>query len=435
MKQYKLIIAILIWLPITACEDFLDKEPVDSITDQSAIKDLNTAKAALFGLYNLFYSDPRGNGSLSDEQNEAIPGALSTNTLLPEDAGSWRGLYEPIHTANNIIQKVPLVNTIPIEQKAQIIAEAKCIRALNYLIMMQFYGDIPWTESTDYRVNERLSRTPMTEIYANIISDVLEAEQTLPLEYASNDETRTRFTKGAATALLSRIYLYNGNWAEAQAKSTDVINNPLYQLQGDYQTVFTKNSPESILELWSDIETHVGPARSYLPVSLGGFHSVFPTNKIENAFEDGDLRKEVVLGTSLEGLLYINKYKDAGLTGDFQEIKVFRLAEIYLIRAEARAKQNDLTGAVQDLNIIRNRAGLLNHMSTDQISVLLAIEQERFVELCFEGHRWIDLVRTARVDEVMAAFNPTTWLPRASLLPIPQIEIDRNPNLAQNPGY
>ena len=190
------------------------------------------------------------------------------------------------------------------------------------------------------------------------------------------------------------------------------------------------------MELWSDPFTFRGLGNSFLPFALGGRNLYVPTDQLWNAFETGDQRRDVSISTDEGGQLYVSKYPDVTLSGTFQEVKVLRLAEMYLIRAEARAQQNDIDGAVADINVIRNRAGLANTPANDQPTVLLAVEQERFVELAFEGHRWIDLVRTNRANKVMGQFNPQGWEPTDQLMPIPLAEIDLNSNiLPQNPGY
>ena len=440
MKQYKYIIYLSASLIFLGCEDFLEKEPVDSIADQSAITDLKSAQAAVDGLYfdlNGLYSTEallRNFGNLSDEQNDITGNNQYTLNSVQPDAISWPNSWTVISRANHIIKKVPEVQTISIENIDRFVSEAKFIRALEYLLLTQFWGDVPWTESTDFRQIQSLSRTPTPEVLRNIINDLLEAEQGLPVSYNEVGGSRARIVKGAATALLARTYLYQGNWAEAENKATEVINNSLYTLAPSYQEVFVANSNESILEFFfQDLSSQgITTAELFLTESLGGQYINVHTANFANAFEFGDLRKDEFINVDNEGLPYISKYNE---TGANQEVKILRLAEMYLIRAESRAQQGNVSGAAEDLNVLRSRADLANTTASDQASMLAAIEQERFVELCFEGHRWIDLVRTGRVDEVMSAFNPVGWQATDKLLPIPQSDIDLNPNLTQNPGY
>ena len=441
MKIHKLLYIAFILLLTLGCEDFLEESPVDSITDRTAITDRESAESVIAALYELYPGRPAFIlAAMSDEQND-VPGdsEFTLNAVQPTTGGItgvWNQSWELIYRANNIIQEIPRVEKLTSEQINQFVAEAKSLRALQYLVhLIPFFGDVPWIESTDIEVLRKISRIPKNEVLNNIISDLLEAELHLPDEYDTEAKTRTRITRGAAKAILARAYLYQENWQGAENKATEVINNRLYELQTNYEDVFTPNSKESIFELWSDAFTNQGIAQSFFPESLDGRYAYAPTVKIQNAFEPGDLRKATALNTDDNGLVYIFKYRDITASGDLQEKKELRLAEMYLIRAEARARQNKLAEAQEDLNIIRNRAGLPNTSASNQNDLLLAIEQERFVELCFEGHRWADLIRTKRVDAVMSEFNPN-WNPRAKLLPLPQAELDLNPNLRpQNPGY
>jgi len=161
--------------------------------------------------------------------------------------------------------------------------------------------------------------------------------------------------------------------------------------------------------------------------------------QLVNAFESGDKRKSswtaslVYNGTTY---YYPYKYKSIVQGANTEYYTLLRLAEQYLIRAEARARQNNISGSQADLSVVRNRAGLPNTTAGDEASLLLAIERERRVELnCEWGHRWLDLKRTNRVDAVIGAIKPATWKPTAALYPIPVGQISLNPNLTQNAGY
>ena len=441
MRKYNLAIILLVnVVTFWSCDDFLDQEPVDSISGESAITDLQSAQAAVDGLYNRlngFYSGYvllRQLGSMSDEQNGSDPGQFSFNTVDPISPAAriaWDGNWSVIFNTNNIINKIPEVSGLSVEQKNKFIGEAKFVKSLQYLLLVQFFGDVPWQDDTDIRILRGLPRTPVAEIYSNMTRDLTEAEQWLPDSYETAGGSRARIISGAATALLARIHLYQDNWEEAEKKATEIIENLLFSLSPEYQNAFEENSEESILEYVFIEDTGNTIAGVFLPSSLGGFNEVIPTTKIIDAFESVDPRKDVII-SSENGDYYVSKYKKLGTN---QEVKILRLAEMYLIRAEARAWQGNISGAAEDLNVIRNRAGLGNTTATDKASLLSAIEQERFLELSFEGHRWIDLVRTGRVEQVMSAFNPSTWQSRAKLLPIPQSELETNPNLTQNPGY
>ena len=160
--------------------------------------------------------------------------------------------------------------------------------------------------------------------------------------------------------------------------------------------------------------------------------------QLMNAFESGDLRMQNWVGDTTIGTntyYYPFKYKVKTSATLTEYSMVLRLAEQYLIRAEARANQNDLSEAASDLNIIRNRAGLNDFAVTDQNTILRAIQHERQVELFTEwGHRWMDLIRTNQATPVLSLIK-TDWQATDTLYPIPQGEIQIDPHLTQNEGY
>ena len=255
----------------------------------------------------------------------------------------------------------------------------------------------------------------------------------------------TRTTSAlAATALLARAALYTSDWATAERSATDVLGQTtLYSLLpgASLRNVFLRNSSEAILQL--------GPYQSLGNFTYEGF--TFATTvagfslrpELYNNFEANDLRRSTWTRPLAPGQqLYKYRFNSTAAgtaAGQLEYPTVLRLAEQYLVRAEARARQNNLAGALQDLNMLRQRAGLTLLTATTtatQAAVLLAVEAERQHELFGEmGHRWLDLKRTNRATPVLGALKPATWQPTDVLYPVPQAAIDANPNLTQNPGY
>jgi hypothetical protein len=249
---------------------------------------------------------------------------------------------------------------------------------------------------------------------------------------------------------LARVYLYTEDWANAETEATSLIDHSaLFQLE-DLNNVFLKNSREAIWQLqpvnqgWNTED-----ARAYIIPStgFGYFNPLYLSDQLLNSFEANDQRKTEWVGkftdatvTSNVDYYYPFKYKSVTLNAPVTEYSaIFRLAEQYLIRAEARTHLNNIGGAQDDLNTIRSRAGLPNTTAGDAVSLLSAILHERHVELFTEwGHRWLDLKRTGTVDSVMSVVTPLkggTWNLNWKLYPIPLEEINRDPNLVQNPGY
>ncbi|HEY0176151.1 MAG TPA: RagB/SusD family nutrient uptake outer membrane protein, partial [Pedobacter sp.] len=329
---------------------------------------------------------------------------------------------------------------ISVRLQNQAIAEARFMRAFCYFYLINLYGDVPLVLSTNVNQNSTLGRTPAADVYTQIVADLKFAQSTLPGDYSISPGTRTRANKWIAAAMLAKVDLYMGNWAGAEAQATAVISNTsLFSLQTDLSKVFTPSNTEAIWQLYNDPTGYTLYAYTVLPNPVSKIPTYILTPSLTSAFEGGDARKTNWTSTVLyNGTLYTYpaKYKNVTTGANAEYYTLFRLAELYLIRAEARAQQNNITGAQTDVSIIRNRAGLGNTTAADKTTLLLAIEQERRIELnCEGGNRWLDLKRTGRVNTVIGALKPTFWNPNAALYPIPSAQITANANLRQNPGY
>jgi hypothetical protein len=271
-----------------------------------------------------------------------------------------------------------------------------------------------------------------------MISDLKDAENLLENLYPTAN--RTRPNKYAAAALLARVYLYRKDWINAEAQASLIIGSGMYSLDTDLNSVFLAGSNETIWQL-----KPVVPSRNtwegylVLPASANSTPTYLLTNSLVDAFEPGDQRKVAwTKSRTFAGhtVFYPVKYKVKTSSTVSEYYVVLRLAEQYLVRAEARAMQGDYSGAAEDINLIRDRVGLSPKTAATQAEILLAIEKERRVELFAEwGHRWFDLKRTARADTVLGAAKPGTWQATDVLWPIPQSQINLNPALTQNPGY
>jgi hypothetical protein len=255
-----------------------------------------------------------------------------------------------------------------------------------------------------------------------------ELEATVPNLPA--DRVDGRATRAAANALLARVYLEEGKHALARDRATTVISNTEYRLVPNYRDIWaTKNSDESIFELQYSINNQNTLAFWFFPQAIGGRYGFAPSLNLFNAFEAGDTRRATTIALSGSNR-YGGKYTRIA-NGD-DHVVVLRLAEMYLIRAEANARLGaDPTVVRGDINVVRARAGLaaLATTVTNQTALLDAILQERRVELAMEGHRFFDLRRLGRAQQVL------NLSAERLLFPIPQRERDVNPNLTQNPGY
>lgn len=301
---------------------------------------------------------------------------------------------------------------------------------------MNLFGAVPLVTTTDFTISASLARSEPATVYRQIVNDLQSAEQLLPVEY-NTTSGRTRPNRSAAAALLARVYLYLGAWAQADSAASAVIGNPLYQLEPDPDSVFLPGSREAIWQLqpaYADMATAEGAA--FIPADPGLPPPYTLTPTLLNSFEAGDLRLTHWTATSADGKVYPYKYKQAAYDSSYPEYNVvLRLAETYLIRAEARAEQGNATGGTEDLNLVRYRSGLYAITPGSVNDLLTAIWHERQVELAAEwGHRWLDLKRTGRADPVLGT-EKTGWKPAAALYPIPAVELTKNPHLVQNEGY
>jgi hypothetical protein len=288
--------------------------------------------------------------------------------------------------------------------------------------------------TTDIETNRNIARTSREEVLAFAGADLNSAIGILPTVPPSPAFA----SEYAVRAALARFYLYSGNWASAEANANLVINSGNYELDNAYANVALSDFPsESIFE--------VGYTIADDPASLNTLfksrREIIPSNETVLALASdpsGDRLYSIEFNIdNLKGSdngWQVAKYGTA--VEDNNNIVIFRLAEMLLIRAEARAQQGNTSGAVADINLLRDRANAPLITDASQSVMLRLIEEERRYELAYEGHRWYDLVRTGRANAVMSAFNPN-WSDTYNLWPVPQREIQANPALAdsQNPGY
>lgn len=432
-------IAILAAFTLGSCEDYLDQQPVDQITDESIITNLASLETSVLGVYSALQSGNQYGelqifmpGILSDEmvftgtfptkQQMAVNDVTAENSTM---RGVWSSPYTTIFRANVVIERAGQAGTA--EETASLVAEAKFCRALAHFNLVKLWGAIPLALTSDVQVTQALPRTPVADVYAQIIQDLTDAAADLPGKSVNGT---TRATKAAAQALMARAYLYSGNLSLAGQMADAVISNTDYDLDDDYANIFdnASTSDEIIFELFASINDGNSLGFFAQPVSKGGRYDYSPNPDIVATMDASDARADLIsTNPDAGGKLVTDKYTDAQ-NGTDQPI-VLRLAEMYLIRAEAN-------NSVADLNTIAERAtgNAAFYSSYNQTNML----QERLFELAYEGHRWNDLIRTGNADAVIGAMKPQSWDATDVLLPIPAREIEQNPTLTsddQNPGY
>ncbi|MBO9573524.1 MAG: RagB/SusD family nutrient uptake outer membrane protein, partial [Chitinophagaceae bacterium] len=350
-----------------------------------------------------------------------------------------------IYRANACIEGCTKSTQLVESLKKRLIAEAKFFRAYSYFYLLNIYADVPLITGTDFKVNESKPRVPITEVYNQIIKDLSEAEADLQLSNESSE--RVRVDKAVVQAFLARVYLYTKNWSDAEIAANNIIDNPNYVLETDLDQAFASSGREAIFRLMPanpGFETPEGFL--FVPSNSSTIPKYYISESLLSSFSAEDKRREHWLNkNTVNGTDYYYPYKyktrrQSQPSSDFTErYNVLRLAETYLIRAEARAQQDKVDDGLEDLNRIRGRAGLQDTTLSGKDELLAAIFNERRLELFAEGaHRWLDMKRTDRIDAIMpavAVIKGTTWSPEDKLWPIPFYQIQSNPALTQNPGY
>ncbi len=485
--RYFLIMAIL----LGCSESFLENPPLTTITDETFPTNENDALLVLNATYcNLRNWWIMGGYPLvdimADDQTKGSEDGSNPDLQLWENFSygpshglllAWyQTLYQSIRYANIVIEKVPSI-TMDEELKSRYIAEAKFIRAYLYFTVVRLWGDIP--KITTVNPERTVERSPAAEIYDEIIiPDLEEAAQVLPekSEYTSADLGRA--TRGAAKALLARVYLHLHDYTTSLSYAEEVIQSGQYSLDPDWSRVFSvegENGTGSIFEIqavslgFSQGGNQYGNTQGVRGTPNWGWGFARPSWDYINHFEPDDPRLdasviflgEVMHGVLIEGNLntsdttyeeativeiecYNQKVYVEGATGPTDSWghnrRVIRYADVLLMAAEALNENNNPTQALVYLNMVRERARggndaiLPDITETDKDALRLLIWEERRHELAFETIRYFDLMRQGRMTEVLGPLGFTEG--KNELLPIPQQEIDLSEGkMTQNPNY
>jgi hypothetical protein len=467
--------------------------PVNTITTTQVFSTEAKANAAMAGIYSIMINgDQVQNTSVAGQSffsaglltimgglssgemynyfgtGEQALYLLSTNKLTiyqADKAGiAWKTAYKTIYAANSVIEGIAASTAASLRDSTRkaLTGEAKFVRAFAYFYLTNLFGDVPLALTVDFNQTRNMTRTPQQQVYQQIVSDLKDAEENLPVSYPTGNGERVRANKATATALLARVYLYLGEYDNAVAAATTLINNSeTYALETDLTHVFLKDSREAIWQLKqavTDVSLKNATPEGYqlLPaVFITGSSHFALSDQLLKVFEEGDQRYVVwtdsTNNTNITGTIpgtthYPSKYKIGSGNGAYgadakEYYVVFRLAEMYLVRAEAAANggPGGTAAAMADLNVIRHRAGLESLPATlTTVQVKAAVAKERQTELFAEwGHRWLDLKRTGMAHDVLSAIPmKQPWSGDYQLLyPIPVSEITANHFLTQNPGY
>ncbi len=462
-----------------------DIVPIDRITKDLAYSTPERAEAAVVGAYDglqsaeflsgrtLIYADLLADDVIDKNSffgDFARYNMLSNNGIA---ANMWNAGYAAIARANRAMAGVEASGNILTPAKAtQLVAECKFVRAVAHFYLVNFYSQgynftadgshvgIPIV-TVSYTSNDpagNLPRSSVAQVYAQVIKDFTEALADLPMSYASPAITKSRGTKGAAAALLSRVYLYKEDWANAKTMAGRVIAGEFgaYALNATPGGVFGPGkytTAESIFSIPNSTndnpntnnalpQHYYESGRGDLTIAPGFF------NATNTYFAADDKRRALILANTQpanSGNFYTAKYPDVLTRADWAPI--IRYAEVLLNYAEASARL--ATGvdadAVSKLNLVRDRSRVaappytVASFATKQ-DLINAILAERRIELAFEGHRYFDLKRNKmsfiRIDSDRTTQIAVTYGNNKYILPIPQGEVDKSQGtLAQNTGY
>lgn len=459
------IIGVMLIGMISSCKKMLDVPdnlPGQLVTDK-VFTDSIGAVNGVVGIYNqAFIGASPLNGDLSVYPSLSADDITSSSTyyqpvynnqLTPGDelnkTGStgniWNSFYgnTMIYQTNAVMEALAASKNLSASLKDQLTGECEFVRALSYFYLTNLYGAVPLAVSPDYTINNRLPRSTSDQVYEQIIKDLTDASSRLSVKYPSAG--RARPNKYVAIALLSRVYLYREQWKKADSLASIIISAGPYSME-TLDRVFVAGNNEAI---WQGLITGyysyaTGDGSNFVPYSSGAIPTFTLRDTLINSFEAGDLRKtQWTAFNTVNGKDYYYPYKYKNLSGrqvnGRVEVQVpLRLAEQYLIRAEARIQLDNLNGAADDIYAVRVRAGLGKPTVISKDALMAAIVHERQTEFfCEWGNRWLDLNRWKIVSKTMNAVKPGQWPAdgHAALYPVSLEQMNLNPGWIQNPGY
>lgn len=459
MKKVYLLIHLLIGTMMLSCSELVEIDPpTDSLSGEHLFADDASATSVLNGIYiqlarTGFASGSSGSvtflaGASADEFTvnptsvDRNIGQFYENSLHSESQGVinlWNSLYQTVFYTNTALEGLRAADGLTTSVNQQLQGEALFVRAFCYFYLVNLFGEVPLALTSDYRTNNALPRTPADAVYAQLIGDLHEAVELLPDGFVHTGGERVRPNRAAAQMLLARALLYTGDWPGAAEQASAVIGQENTYRLIPLEEVFLQNSDAAIWQLIPNND-YTNEGWAYIPAENSLPKYVMLSDALLSALQPDDRRLLAWVGKGAylnNEFYYPHKYKIWDNSQPHAEYSmVLRLAELYLIRAEAQARQDQLEQAKADIDAVRGRAGLgelPEGLSRDQL--LMEIEKERFRELFGEwGHRWLDLKRTGRVDAVLGAAKPG-WQSHQQLYPIPRVELDRNGNLDPNPDY
>ncbi len=500
MKKHILYIGfVLIFLStgLSSCQKFLNDVPQSELTTGNAYKSANAIENDLTGIYSIFYTDyyQWEDVMLSDVRSDnAYPGGggdetfveIANFTVPPSSSHDflywWGQPYQAIGMANILLDKINTVTDPDLTDtlRKQIIGQASFLRAFNYFRLVKLFGGVP-LELHSNTANPAVTRKPrasVKEVYNQIVTDLQTAVEDLPYSYGNRATNKTRATKGAANALLAKVWAQRPekDYSKVLKYCNAVIKSPAgYALVPNYSSLFdgvNYFNSEAILVIpfVANSDASNWGVQLYLAPEDGWQKYCVPSKNLIAAYvKEHDtvrMNSNIIFYKDLpwsdkhwnpcanpaDSVPFNYKQKHPADWSSGDDYYLLRLGDIILLKAEAQNQLGDLAGAKTTLNLIRHRVHLPDVVASSQAVMKKKILLERRLELAFEGDRWDDLVRAGVASSTMNTLNVYSYTceggkPSAPIrfnykvdkdhwvMPIPQAEIDANPNLVQNPGY
>ena len=475
----KRIVYFILPIIFTACSsDFIDLKPKSTVTIDFLYKTDKDFQDAIFGAYSILQSQFQNMYIFGDVRaDDSEVHVVKTNSHSDADLfitnsndgvinSTWRNYYNIIFRVNTVLSLIENADPAVVKNKNKHIAECKFLRAFAYFDLVRIYGDVPLvTKPLSATEALKTPREKVDAVYELIISDFLSCESDLPVSYSGTDVGRA--TRGAAKAILGKVYLTRHDFAKAESKLQEVTTMG-YKLLDDYNSLFDYTKDEHHSEYIFDVEYASGQnvsnniTNNFLPnqASFLAFYGIMgiggetqsPSEELRKLFEDTDKRKFVTVATyggwinaagdfvafpPATSRSWTKKYVTAIPSSNDSPAnwKVTRYGDVVLMYAEALNENGKTNDALTWLNMVRARAGVSAYSGLSQSETREAIYKERRLELSFEGHRWFDLVRYGRAYETMAFMGMKPYM---TIFPVPwsQIQVVNDKSVFwQNEGY
>ena len=451
---FKITILLGVVLISSCTKSYLEQKPQANLDATVAYTDASSINAGLLGVYSGFQS---GNyyglryWALTDMYANTLThtgtypsfAQINNKSILADNIeieNMWNSMYSSINALNTIITAIPGITDATLNKDAAT-AQAKTLRAMIYFDLLRLWGGsnsgygqtggvgVPIVLKPTLVEADALpvARSTEADVFTQIKKDLDEAIAVLTY----SDKIKGRMGKDAAKMLRARVSLYSGDYPTVESLTTELINSGRYSLQpsSSYQNIWSsQNTGESIFELQFNSQDQNSIAFFYYPTNLGGRNEINSSASLQSAHEAGDIRKPInyTITSPTKRTLKYTRISDGS-----DNVTIMRMSELYLMRAEARAKKStpDVIGALSDVNVIRTRAGLANFAAILPSDIVTQVIKEDRIEFAHEGHIWFDLRRNGLAGTIVTQDYQALW-------PIPQREVLNSLGvIAKNTGY